>query len=244
MRGVLVVCVLAACGGGGPKPVPTTPAQQDHRFILQVGGGVTSSGATSPLVTTKEIHKGDELYLTLATTKRTKLYVAYCDSQQHMAIYPPTGNLVGEPGVVTRVPESGSFKTDEHTGLEHMFVIATAADLDRSDPKLHDLLARAQGAAGTQCTTEVAKAIAPPPPAPEAARAARAVPAGGAGVEKDTAGPVAQAQDPDAQPAAFPTEAGVWRPRGFDVTQGAADTSSSSSDDTGIAIWALTLSHK
>jgi hypothetical protein len=240
MRGVLVVCTLAACGGS--KPAATTPAQPDHRFVLQVGGSVTSQGATAPLVTTKEIHKGDELYLTLATTKRTKLYVAYCDSQQHMAIYPPTGNLSGEPGIVTRVPESGSFKTDEHTGLEHMFVIATAAELDRSDPKLHELLARAQGAAGTQCTTEVAKTIAPPP---EPAAAPRATPVGGAGVEKDTANQVAAAApDDQAGAAAFPTEAGVWRPRGFDVSQGATDTSSSSSDDTGIAIWAITLSHK
>lgn len=242
MRFVLLCCVVAACGGAKSTAPTTAKADDDRSFVLQVGGQVTAAdGKTNAaLVETKEIHKGDGLYLTVATTKKTKLYVAYCDSQQHLSIYPPTGNLVGIPGASVRIPENGSFETDEHTGLEHLFVIATAADLDRSDPNLMSLLQRAQGNEGTHCTTELAKtteqskAAAPPPTATPEARGVRT------SVESDI-GSDKVATDEEAQ---LSTEPGIWRPRGLKVVEAKADTSSSTSDSAGIAIWAITLAHK
>lgn len=246
MRRVFLCCVLAACGS--KTPTPTTAKADDHSFVLEVGGQLSSAGKTAALVEAKEIHKGDGLFLTVATTKKTKLYVAYCDSQQHLSIYPPTGNLVGEPGGITRIPQSGEFETDEHTGLEHIFVIATAADLDRSDPSLFSLLQRAQGASDTHCSTELAKtteqsraakpaaATSAPPPTPEVSAPLSR------GVETDVGSDkVVQDDDDDAR---LSTEPGVWRPRGLKVVESKADTSSSTSDSSGIAIWAITLAHK
>lgn len=247
MRRVLLCCVLAACG---PKPAATTPPDKsakvdDRLFVLEVGGEVTSGGKTTALVETKEIHKGDGLYLTVATTKKTKVYVAYCDSQQHLSIYPPTGNLVGEPGASVRIPKAGAFETDEHTGLEHLFVIATAADLDRSDPSLFSLLQRAQGASDTHCSTELTKpaeqtrAETAPTTTPPEAAASRSV---NAGVQSDVGNDKVANEDwSDAQAS---TEPGVWRPRGFTMVDSKPGTSSSTSDSTGIAIWAITLAHK
>lgn len=256
MNRVLVLCALGACGGA--KPAQDAPAAKDRRFVLEVGGTVTSrTGAKTPLVATKEIRQGDGLFLTLTTTQPAKLYVAYCDSQQRLAIYPATGNLIGEPGAITRVPATDEFVTDEHTGLEHIFVIATLADLDRSDPKLHALLARAQGAQGTHCTTQLAMTTeqsrgAGDENVPVAAdhkhdaQPRAAAPTGGAGIEVDTAQRPLADDDPANEPIArFATQPQVWRPRGFALgNTSSSNTSSSSSDDTGIAIWAITLEHK
>jgi hypothetical protein len=241
-----VVVVVFACAGSPPEPqhpiAPEVPpaatlAPPDSHFVVEVGGSVTTPLGTLPLVSTQQIHRGDGLFLTLKTTRRTKLYVAYCDTSQKLAIYPVTGNLVGQPDALTRVPQSESFIADASTGLEHIFVIATADALERSDPKLHELISRAQGAAGTPCSTQLAmtsdESRAQASLSPNSTQPAKLGRTGAAS---------ALTVDLTKRYAAVPK---VWRPRGFALDETASKTtSSSSSDDAGIAIWAITLEHK
>jgi hypothetical protein len=254
MRTLVSIVMMAACGGAGPmQPVPpvqpaqpaqppVAPAQPqpppDLAFTLEVGGDVTTPTGAAALVATKEIHKGDAVALSIKTSKRTTIYVAYCDTEQKLAIYPPSGTQVAEAGTAVRVPPASGFIADDHRGLEHLFVIATAAQLDRSDPKLQELLAKAQGGAATPCSSELAmttdesRALAalPPVAAPPETR-----PAGG------SAAPVERPRI--ASVRAYKSTPAIWRPRGFGLPD-TATTSSSSSDAAGIAIWAITLAHK
>ena len=224
MRVLLVA--LIACSTPAPPP-PAAPAPEppprDLHFTLEVGGTVTTPSGSLPLVATKQIHKGDTMFLTIKTSRRARLYIAYCDSEGKLAIYPATGNLVGEADAVTRVPQTESFIADNRVGLEHVFVIATSDDLHRSDPKLHELLSRAQGESATACSTQLAMTT-------QESRAAVA--------------PVAPPAASTAEKPRFASVPKIWRPRGFGITGGAATTSSTSSDDAGIAIWAISLQHE
>src|SRR5258705_10931203 len=111
-----VLALVVACSGAPPAQKPASSATpSDLHFVLEVGGSVGTPAGTTPLVTTKQVHRGDELFLTVKTTRRTKLYVAYCDTGQKLAIYPATGNLAGEPGAVLRVPQVDNFVADAGT---------------------------------------------------------------------------------------------------------------------------------
>jgi hypothetical protein len=237
----LAFVIVAACSGSSSssevaKPPPPAPgsatiaaapadAAPSRDFVLEIGGTLTTPAGAKPLVHATEVHKGDTVAFAIKTTVRTTVYLAYCDAEQHLAIYPPVGALAAEPDKSLQIPRGDPFVADAHTGLEHFFVIASAGELDRSDPNLQSLIARAQGG-NEPCGSELAMST-------EESRALGKQPAP-VGVD---AGAVAA---PKPHYAAVPK---IWRPRGFELPE-TASTSQSRSDAAGIAIWAITLAHR
>ncbi len=253
---ISLTLAITACGGGTPKPAPTPPVD-DAKFVLTVGGSVTTPAGKTPLVATKQIHEKDTLFLTVSSTKRTQVYVAYCDSHGQLAIYPPTGSLIAEPNLPTRAPRGEPFVVDAHTGLESLFVIATVGDLDRHDPRLDQVI---HAKSATECPAELGMTTAESRGLAGAAGEPSAVrePRGMTPADEPRATPV---EAPPNKPAAIEAPppdkpvvhhppvahrvAEVWRPRGLiPPDEGATDTSSVESDAAGIAIWAITLDHK
>ncbi len=136
------------------------------------------------------------------------------------------GAPVAEADAVVRVPRTDAFIADDHVGLEHFFVIASAGPLAATDPALAALLAAAQDKAGAPCTATLAMTT-------DESRAAAKLPA----IVPPAGAP---APAPRTKPPAYSPVAAIWIPRGFGVGE-TAGTSSHQSDAAGIASWAITI---
>lgn len=238
----LLVSTLVACGGTTPPPAvasgsattvtPDAAVVEDRSFALYVGGTITSATGSSPLIATKVIRKGDEMVFAVKTTKAARVYVALCDTRQQLAIYPSTGAVLTAPNVEVRVPETRAFVSDDRKGVEHVFVIASSGDLDRNDPRLQELLSKAQQHDGSPCPP---LEVSPPP-------AATTPTTGG------QTGPAVRAAGGPQVPARTSTKVPPpLRPRGFDIPPdpgGQPHMKGITSDADGIAIWTTTLQHE
>lgn len=237
----LGLLALVACGGATPPPPPASGSAatlapdaavvEDRSFALYVGGTISSAAGSAPLIATKLIRKGDEMVFAVKTTKAARVYVALCDTRQQLAIYPSTGAVITAPNVEVRVPETRAFVSDDRKGVEHVFVIASSGDLDRNDPRLQELLSKAQQRDGSPCPP---LEVSPPP--------AAATATGG------QAGPSVRAAGGPQVPARTTTKVPPpLRPRGFDMPPdpgGQPHMKGIASDPDGIAIWTTTLQHE
>jgi hypothetical protein len=211
---------------GRTEADPPAPTDSAAVFDLEVSGSVLLAGssATSPLVATTTIHDGDRVYITVKTSKKATIFVAYCDTEQHMSIYPPKGDalLVASPDTPVRIPREDYFTADKHKGTEGLFVIAASVDIDQADPRLAEQLKAArdsdhapscEGSAFGQ-TTEASRALA-----------------------KKGSGSGAQT------PRSTKTSDAKYRPRGFSVGE-TREHSSTRSDASGFAVWPHGFTHQ
>jgi hypothetical protein len=145
-----VACALAsACAqpttklSTAPETKPIHVGAPSGPLKLTVAGVVRGSSGTAPLVTTKVLRTGEQLYLVLRATEPANVYVGYCDSARKLTVYPRQGALVVGPNFDTRVPETQDFRVDDNLGLETIFVVASKESLHLADPGLSRALTRA-----------------------------------------------------------------------------------------------------
>jgi hypothetical protein len=218
-------------------------------FVLTVDGIVTGREGVRPLVHTRSLHPGDQLYLTVTASERGSVYVAYCDSRRQLSVYPNIGAIGIEPGLVTRIPASGYFEVDATPGLEKIFVVATgtrrslgeidpplarALELARSDPQHHPCAAQLEMTTAESRASSMASAPASSAgPEAEAAAASAAVSSSAAAQKNQAASKPARVRVPE-----------IYRPRGLIVREDASVTTSSvGADDDGVAILAIAIAH-
>jgi hypothetical protein len=237
---------LVACGAAhppAPEPTPPSPVRDaeppppadDPAFDITIGGGLSTTATTVPLVAASKVHAGDRMYVTVETSKRATVYVGYCDVEQHFAIYPPADQppLLAGPGAKARAPRDEYFVADHAHGIEQVVVIVSSGDLARTDPKLEELVSHARAnaklasceASAVVATTNESREQAGLPPVPPPKAKKHVPPAG------------AKANEKRLQPGS------AWLPRGWNVSE-TVETKTIRSDDAGIATWMFTLQHE
>ena len=231
---LLTVASAQACGTQTVAPAARsiTAPPGTGSLTLSVSGEIPGSGH---LLDRQTLYSGERLWLSVRTNRQANVYVAYCDSTQHLSVYPADGAISIAPGSAVRVPPQTEFRVDDNPGIETIFVVASLHTLDETDPALARVL-RYAAAHGdkppcarelTQSTDESRKAQGLPPiPVPA----------------RPTAKRKRQPTSPD--PAAIPELPGIYRPRGLIIEDAPASEGSVEADSSGVAIIALKFSHE
>ncbi|HTV25396.1 MAG TPA: hypothetical protein VMG12_42165 [Polyangiaceae bacterium] len=244
-----MACAGPATSSSGLSETGAAQSLASNDFVLTVDGVVTGRDGVQPLAHTRSVHPGDQLYLTVAASERGSVYVAYCDSQHRLSVYPDLGVIGIAPGTVTRIPAGGYFEVDATPGLEKIFVVATSArrSLEDIDPPLAKALALARSnpdrqpcAAQLEMTTAESRATSAVTTSESGAEAPAQTRASAANTSRTTRPKGTQAA-PRPASARVPE---IYRPRGLTVRADApATTASVGADDAGVAILAIAIAH-
>jgi len=237
---------LAACLSCAARPDAgrVTPPAQPSSFTLTVTGDIFRGGASLGFVPAVSFESGDAFRLTIRSTQRVQVYVAYCDTDQKLQTYPASGAVYALPDSELHAPESGNFVVDRKLGRETLYVVASTSALGVTDPALARKLSATVGQAeGRSCapelemTTDESRASAglepvaveqPTAPAPRVASGSSA-----------SAGPGKHAHSTSRR-TDIPED---WRPRGIGVTSSSTVARSVESDASGVAILAFRKEH-
>lgn len=131
---------LAPSAADGPSAVPSPTAAPSLSTYFAAR---EASGAMHPLVSGDTLRSGDHFWLELSAYEPLYVYVLYVAADRSASVlYPSAGDLVLTPGHVQRLPESQDFELDQHTGLEHLIVVASRQVLSRSASSLSAIVER------------------------------------------------------------------------------------------------------
>jgi hypothetical protein len=208
-------------------------------FQVTVTGDITRGADSIGFVPAQSLETGDNFRLTIRSTHRVRVYVAYCDANQELEIYPASGELYALADTSLFLPESGSFTVDQKIGRESLYVIAAASPLETTDPALARKLAAVGQSGGPACAAELEMTT----------NESRAT-VGLAPIVPDEPPKVASgpkvASIPRKKTNAAPNGGDIpeeWRPRGIGVKLGSTAAASVGSDASGIAILAFRKPH-
>ncbi|MEY2934046.1 MAG: hypothetical protein RL033_4795, partial [Pseudomonadota bacterium] len=125
-------------------------------FQLTVVGDISRGADSIGFVPARYFESGDTFRLTIRATRRVRVYVAYCDTNQKLQTYPASAAVYALPDSDLHVPESGSFVVDNKLGRETLYVVASTSALEVTDPALARKLSASVGQAeGTSCAPEL-----------------------------------------------------------------------------------------
>jgi hypothetical protein len=174
-----MICATG-CGIAAAAPAPATASPATSRpFVLEHGlharrtvGG--DSITLDDVVTGHSVLvSGDRLQLSIRTSQRGYLYVAFCSQHDTGArvhgfsVFPAKGSIELTPDVERIVPSiKEEIKLDDHPGRETIFIVVSKTELSRSDSRLANILHGArQGADAADCDSLQRVAAGPAKPA-------------------------------------------------------------------------------
>src|SRR6185503_1645192 len=175
VRRVYLLVLVCSCARSTPTSAPS-PGGSD--LTLDVTPSVSGSrGAT--LRSGDKVASGDGIRVAVKPSLDVRVYVAYCDRNRQLAIFPKDSGIDAKAGVITYVPASdASIILDEQVGREVLYVIASRRSLDVADPELAAAISRAKPDASVECgesldrVLDKGKSTARPAPVPVARAAA------------------------------------------------------------------------
>jgi hypothetical protein len=126
--------------------------------------------ARGPFVPDISLHGGDTIELMVRTSSEAQVYLLHCDTSGTLSIFPDAGGIPFHADQWVTLPASDvPIVLGASPGTETLYVVSTRDPLERSDPKLSALLARAANAPDTTCDEQLEALLVGNPVEPKAA---------------------------------------------------------------------------
>ncbi len=142
------LALSAGCHRGARSPAP--PAGSGD-LTLEVTPTLSGS-RRAVLRPGDEVVSGDGIQIAVKPAIDAHVYVAYCDRDRRLTIFPRDGSVAARAGTITYIPsEEGHIILDDQVGPEVLYVIASRRPLDVADPDLAAALSRARPDTAAEC---------------------------------------------------------------------------------------------
>lgn len=130
---------------------PDAPATASSELTLEVTTSLRGS-RTATLRSGDDVMSGDGIQIAVKPTVDAQLYVAYCDRNGQLTLFPRDDGIKAKAGKVTYAPsKDASIILDDQVGPEVLYVIASHRPLDVADPELTAAISRARSDAHVEC---------------------------------------------------------------------------------------------
>jgi len=141
-----VLALSAGCHRGAPV------ASADRGDLTLEVTPTLSGSRRAVLRPGDEVVSGDGIQVAVKPAIDAHVYVAYCDRDRRLTIFPRDGGVAAPAGAITYIPsEEGHIILDDQVGPEVLYVIASRRPLDVADPDLAAALARARPDTAAEC---------------------------------------------------------------------------------------------
>jgi Domain of unknown function (DUF4384) len=147
---------LVSCAHRAPPSAPSTASSE---LTLEVTPSV-SGLRHATLRSGDQVVSGDGIQIAVKPTTDAHVYVAYCDRNHQLAIFPSVGSIEAKAGMVTYAPaRNANIVLDDQVGPEVLYVIASRRPLDVADPALAAAIARAGQDPRAECGAPFDRAL-------------------------------------------------------------------------------------
>lgn len=161
-------------GGGGATPATDERGMEIATVPLTLKIGLQLSGSREgPLRDGDTVVDGDHIQISIQTSEDAYLYLAYCNANRQLDVYPEYGGLRTRAGEGASPP---ALTLDTNAGPEALYVILSRGELASADPRLAKAIRAAQpGGVAADCGALTAAGPGPEAKQGGAADAPRAV---------------------------------------------------------------------